>query len=139
MQIHASCASREGSAVLLLGPPGCGKSDMLLRLIDRGFDLLADDRVEVEENWASPPEALAGLLEVRGLGIVCLPFVARAKLALAVRLDGLSERLPGRDVHPEYGIPQVRLDPVAASAPQRVVLALDCALGRIRQHSGAFE
>ena len=48
MQIHGSCASRTGDGVLLIGPPGAGKSDLLLRLLARGFDLVADDRVDID-------------------------------------------------------------------------------------------
>src|SRR6478672_1295596 len=61
MQIHGSCASRTGDGVLLIGPPGAGKSDLLLRLLARGFELVADDRVDVVDGIARPSPALAGL------------------------------------------------------------------------------
>ncbi len=137
MQIHASCAARDGQGVLLLGPSGSGKSDLLLRLLDRGFDLVADDRVELADGIASVPRALAGLLEVRGLGVVRLPHVPSARIALAVEL-GAGERLPAPATHALSGRPLVHIDPAAASAPQRVALALDCALGRTSQLAGAF-
>ena len=137
MQIHASCAAREGKGVLLLGPSGSGKSDLLLRLIDRGFDLVADDRVNVDGDLASAPAALAGLLEIRGLGLVRLPHVASARLALAVELE-MGERMPAPAIHPATGQPLVRIAASAASAPQRVALALDCALGRVTPVTGAF-
>ena len=54
MQIHGSCASRAGDGVLLIGPPGAGKSDLLLRLLARGFDLVADDRVDIVDGIARP-------------------------------------------------------------------------------------
>lgn len=137
MQIHASCAARDGHGVLLLGPSGSGKSDLLLRLLDRGFSLVADDRVDLDDAVASVPAELAGLIEVRGLGVMRLPYVATAAVALAVQL-GQGERLPGRSIHPLSGRPLVHVDPAAASAPQRVALALDCALGRAEQLAGAF-
>jgi len=137
MQIHASCAARHGAGVLLLGAPGCGKSDLALRLLDRGFVLVADDRVEVEDGIARPPAALAGLIEVRGLGMLRLPYLPSARLALAVEL-GPAERLPSPTPHPELGVPRFALDAALASAAQRVELALDCALGRIEQLAGAF-
>ncbi len=87
MQIHGSCACRAGEGVLLIGPPGAGKSDLVLRLLARGFDLVADDRVEIADGMARPVPALTGLLEVRGLGIVRLAYVAAARLALVVELD----------------------------------------------------
>lgn len=137
MQMHASCAARDGEGVLLLGPPGSGKSDLVLRLLDRGYALVADDRVEIADGFARPAAALAGLLEVRGLGIVRLPYLAEARLALAVRL-GRGERLPQPARHDALGLPLVCIDPALASAPLRVTLALDCARGRVSQLAGAF-
>jgi HPr kinase/phosphorylase len=138
MQIHASCGARDGAGVLLLGASGAGKSDLLLRLLDRGFALVADDRVEIEAGEMSPPPALAGLLEVRGLGLMRLPFLPRARLALAVELGAPAERLPEPARHPRFGVPMIALDAFAASAAQRVALALDCVMGKIAQHAGAF-
>lgn len=139
MQIHASCAARDGAGVLLLGPPGVGKSDLTLRLIDRGFLLVADDRVEIVDGVAWPPAALAGLIEVRGLGLLRLPHRDRARLALAVELCAEApERLPQPRRHPGLALPLLRLDPRPASAAQQVALALDCALGRRALHVGAF-
>ena len=137
MQLYASCAARGGQGVLLLGPSGSGKSDLLLRLLDRGFALVADDRVELVDGIASSPAPLAGLLEVRGLGVMRLPHVASVPVALAVEL-GAGDRLPQPQTHAATGRPLVRIDPAAASAPQRVAMALDCALGRTGQVAGAF-
>jgi HPr kinase/phosphorylase len=137
MQIHASCAAREGHGVLLLGPPGSGKSDLLLRLFDYGFVLVADDRVDIRDGIARAPAALAGLLEVRGLGLMRLTHDPQAPVSLAVTL-GRGERLPQPETYPPLGVPLVRIDPQACSAPRRVVLALDCAIGRATQLAGAF-
>lgn len=128
MQVHASCAARDGAGVLLLGAPGAGKSDLLLRLLDHGYALVADDRVEITGGVARAPAALAGLIEVRGLGILRLPHVAQARLALAVELAP-SARLP----QPErrHGLPLVRVDAAQASAPARVTAALRCVLGEL--------
>ena len=136
MLIHASCAARHGSGVLLTGAPGSGKSDLVLRLLDHGFALVADDQVEVVDGVASPPASLAGLLEVRGLGIVRLPFEADVPLALVAVL-GSGARLPAPARH-ALGLPVVMIDPTRASAPARLGLALECALGRVRQLAGAF-
>lgn len=138
MQIHASCAAREGAGVLILGPPGAGKSDMVLRLIDRGFILVADDRVIIENGLASPAASLAGLIEVRGLGLLRLPFQAPVRLALAIELTEQPERLPMPMRHPILDVPLCQLDPRPASAAQRAALALECALGRLTQAAGAF-
>jgi HPr kinase/phosphorylase len=128
--------SRDGDGVLLIGPSGSGKSDLALRLLGRGFSLVADDRVDIEDGVAASPASLAGLLEVRGLGIVRLPFAATARLALVVELGSLGERLPTPARHPGLGLPLVQIDAAAASAAERVALALDCALGRVGQVAG---
>ena len=137
-RLHGSCISRDGQAILLLGPPGCGKSDLALRLLSRGFELVADDQVDLADGVASCPGALAGLLEVRGVGIVRLPFRAEARLALVVELDGNGDRLPVPTSDPAFGVPVLHLDAASASAADKLTLALDCALGRVSQVAGAF-
>jgi len=138
MQMHGSCASRSGDGVLLIGPPGAGKSDLVLRLLARGFELVADDRVDIVDGIARPVPALAGLLEVRGLGIVRLAHVASARLALVVQLGDVGARLPSLQRHDLLDLPLATIDAQAASAPERVILALDCAVGRVAQIAGAF-
>jgi HPr kinase/phosphorylase len=138
MQVHASCAARDGAGVLLLGPPGAGKSDMVLRLMDHGFVLVADDRVEIADGCARPAEGLAGLLEVRGLGIVRLPHLAETTLRLAVTLSAGASRLPVPARHEPTDLPLLAVDPAHASAARVIALALDCVLGRTSQLIGAF-
>ncbi len=122
--------------MLLLGGAGAGKSDLLLRLLRHGFCLIADDQVRVTDGVASAPDAIAGLLEVRGLGLVRLPHVS-ARLVLAVEL-GMSERLPERRRYADLDLPVITVDPGAASAPDRIALALDCLQGRVPLLVGAF-
>ena len=124
----------------MLGPSGCGKSDLLFRLLDGGFEMVADDRVEIDAGQARAPATLAGLLEVRGIGIVRLPFRAVATLVLAVELvaGDAAPRLPLPRRHPALDLPLVAVDPDCASAARRVGMALDCALGRVTQLAGAF-
>lgn len=121
-------------AVLILGDSGAGKSDLLLRLMDDGAKLVADDRTELYVTrgrlCARAPKSIAGLMEVRGLGIVAQPFAKGAQVALAVRL-GIPERLPGPvffQPPPGLGrakaIPLIVLDGRQASATARVRLAL---------------
>jgi HPr kinase/phosphorylase len=137
-RIHGTCVARDSAGVLILGPSGSGKSDLALRLIGRGFDLVADDQVDLDDGVARAPEALAGLLEVRGVGIVRLPYLSRIKVKLVIALTDRIERLPEPETHQALGVPVVRVDAASASAPDRVALALDCALGRVTQHAGAF-
>ena len=138
MRLHASCAALNGAAVLLVGKPGCGKSDLLLRLVESGFDLVADDQVLVAQGVASAPKTLAGLLEVRGLGIFRLPSVESAPVALVVELDGLAIRLPQPRRHAALDVPVVQIDASFPSAVARIRLALDCACGRAEQLVGAL-
>ena len=133
IRVHASCVELHGVGVLLLGPSGSGKSDLALRLIDAGALLVADDQVAIERRadrlFGSAAAALAGLLEVRGVGIVRLPCRAASELGLAVELDtaGARDRLPDPATsYPLLGLalPCLRLDPRAASAGAKIRLAL---------------
>jgi HPr kinase/phosphorylase len=143
MRLHASSAARPGpdgyDALLIIGPSGAGKSDFLLRLIHQNFLLLADDQVEIDAaNMARPPAALAGMLEVRGLGIFRLPYIETAPLRLVIQLGVQTIRLPFPKIHPETKLPLVTIDPAAAAAAARAMIALDAACGRVTQLAGAF-
>ena len=111
---------------------------MVLRLLDHGFMLVADDRVEIADGLARAPAGLAGLLEVRGLGLLRLPYAAPARLRLAVMLGPAPERLPEPARHEALDLPLLRLDPARPSAARIVALALDCVLGRVPMLAGAF-
>lgn len=145
MSIHASAAARDGWAVLLLAPPGGGKSDLLLRLLDRGWALVGDDRLVLftapgGRLRAAPAPELAGMLEVRGLGLVTgLPW-APAPVRLAVELTAQTERLPEPASWTALGVsvPLLRLDGAAASAPARLEMALSVLAGRRGMSAGAF-
>ncbi len=130
--------ARDGAGVLIVGAPGAGKSDLTLRLLGRGFNLVADDQVDIRDGIARAPDALAGLLEVRGLGIVRLPYLRDVKLNIVIALTDEPERLPRPERHDSFDLPVVCLRAASASAPDRVALALDCALGRVTQQAGAF-
>jgi RNase adaptor protein for sRNA GlmZ degradation len=128
--VHATAVALDGRAVLLLGPSGAGKSDLALRLIDRGWRLIADDRVALVVQggrlWASAPSTIAGLIEVRDVGIVAEPAVAEAMVALAIDLAAAIERLPepGKWAFAGGSIPCVALSPWGDSAPLKVERAL---------------
>jgi HPr kinase/phosphorylase len=129
--LHASCVDLSGAGVVLLGPSGSGKSDLALRLIDGGARLVADDRVVIErsgdELTARPPEAIAGLLEVRGLGVMRVGHCAASPLGLVVALgDRPAPRLPERATCQLLGValPQLELDPWTPSACAKIRLAL---------------
>jgi HPr kinase/phosphorylase len=100
---------------------------------------VADDRVDIEDGVARSPPNLAGLLEVRGVGIVRLPHAESARLALVVELTEDEDRLPAPARDPVLQIALIRLNAALPSTPDRVAMALNCALGRVGQLAGAFE
>lgn len=130
--VHASTVALDGRAVLISGPSGSGKSDLALRLIDRGYTLVSDDqtivRREGETLIASAPPAIAGKLEIRGIGIVDMATAGNVPIALYVELTSEIMRLPDdRRERPVLGVnlPLVSVDAQTASAASKVSLALD--------------
>jgi HPr kinase/phosphorylase len=142
--VHATCVAlrppgkpsgRAWRAVLLRGPSGAGKSDLALRLIEAGGRLIADDQTRITRRGkallASAPAALAGLMEVRGVGIVKLgrsQLLSQAPLSLVVDLvpPDRIDRLPEPALEDVLGValPLLALAPFEASAPAKLRLAL---------------
>ena len=130
--IHASTVASDGRAVLIAGPSGSGKSDLALRLLDRGFTLVSDDQTIVRRDGdrlvASAPPTIKGKLEIRGIGIVEMDNVDDIPVALFVELTSEIMRLPDdRRERPVLGVnlPLVSVDALTASAASKVALALD--------------
>jgi serine kinase of HPr protein (carbohydrate metabolism regulator) len=130
--LHATAVAIEGRAVLLRGRSGAGKSDLGLRLIDAGAGLVADDQSELRRRADTlivrAPAALAGLIEVRGIGILRLAALAEAPVALIVDLvpPETVERLPMPCSETLLGIvvPCIAVAPFEASAAAKIRLAL---------------
>ena len=130
--VHDSTVASDGRAVLISGPSGSGKSDLTLRLLDRGFTLVSDDQTIVRREGdrliASSPPNIAGKLEIRGIGIVDMETVSDVPIALYVELTSEIMRLPDdRRERPVLGVnlPLVSVDAMTASAASKVSLALD--------------
>jgi serine kinase of HPr protein (carbohydrate metabolism regulator) len=130
--LHASTVAIDGRAVLITGPSGSGKSDLALRLLDRGFALVSDDRTTIKRDGdrllAAAPHNIAGKLEVRGIGIVEVDHVSDVPVGLVVELRSDIERLP--DDSRErlilgVRVPLISIDAMTASAPPKVTIALD--------------
>jgi serine kinase of HPr protein (carbohydrate metabolism regulator) len=123
---------------LIEGPSGAGKSDLALRALDAGFRLVADDRTLV---WTSAgalygraPDALAGLIEARGHGVLEESWVAMAEIVVAVTCAAVPQdidRMPDLQIESMLNspLPRILLDPREPSAPAK--------LRRAMQHLGA--
>jgi serine kinase of HPr protein (carbohydrate metabolism regulator) len=130
--VHATAVAIDGRALLLRGPSGAGKSDLALRLIDAGARLVADDQSELYRQGdrviVRAPATIAGLLEVRGIGILRLDALAEAPVALIVDLVPAEkiERLPARFTETILGLalPRIAVMPFEASAAAKLRLAL---------------
>tara|TARA_R110000772_G_scaffold61838_20_gene139178 strand:- start:47 stop:481 length:435 start_codon:yes stop_codon:yes gene_type:complete len=128
---HASCVAIHGAGVMISGPSGSGKSDLALRLIDRGAALISDDYVEFHNDDSqillNAPGNIAGKIEVRSLGIFNCDHVSNIPLKLQVRLQPKTERFP-LDSQTEtimtIAIPTIILNPAEVSAPIKVEMAL---------------
>jgi serine kinase of HPr protein (carbohydrate metabolism regulator) len=126
---QASCVAIGNRAVLIEGEPGSGKSTLALGLIDRGAVLIGDDGVSLEARggrlYASPAPAIAGLLEVRNLGLLQFPALSQVPVGLVLRLDPVAPRFV--DLAEKVDIlralvPMLRIAP--HSAPIKAELAL---------------
>jgi HPr kinase/phosphorylase len=143
LTLHASCVALGDHGILIIGASGAGKSDMVLQLIDQpGYGigaaliharLVADDQTVIERRgdalYASSPKPIAGLLEIRGQGIVAVDHMPEARLALTVRLVAAAEieRLPeDTQVYRIAGLalPAIAVDPEKVTAAARIRAAL---------------
>jgi len=128
--VHATAVAIDGEAVLFRGPPGVGKSDLALRLIDAGGRLVADDQAVLrragDQVLVRAPSVIAGLIEIHGFGIVRVETMDEAPLALIVDLlpSGRIERMPERRDEAVLGlaIPLIALAPFEASAVAKLRL-----------------
>jgi len=127
-QLHATAISYHGSGVLIRGPAGIGKSDLALRLIHNGADLIADDRVSLDVSdkkiFLSAPPNIIGLIEIRGIGLIKIKAVRNIPLCLIVDLRQRNEidRMPEhrKDLIENISVPIVQIDAFECSAPAKI-------------------
>jgi len=133
--LHATLVARwiEGRrrGVLIRGPSGAGKSTLALRCLGAGFQLVADDRVLVFISggrlYGKAPPPLAGLLEVRGVGVACAaPPGGLSEIDMVLDLVDVAERLPEPEIVEIHGIglTRQRLPLDGADLPLRISVAL---------------
>ena len=139
LNLHASCVAIGSGAILLLGESGFGKSDLALRLIDRGAKLVSDDQVSLVKSdkqiIASSATNIAGLLEIRGAGIFKLEYKNDVVVRLVVNLVSREniERLPYPQQYECMGItfPQINICPFDISS----AIIVEMALASLSNHS----
>ena len=130
--LHATTVAKGGRGLIIAGRSGSGKSDLALRLLDRGFALVSDDQTMLHKEGnrliASAPPTIKGKLEVRGIGIVDLETVDDVPVCLIVELSEPIERMPEAGLQRMLlgiAVPLVGIDAQTASAAAKVEIALD--------------
>jgi serine kinase of HPr protein (carbohydrate metabolism regulator) len=132
MLVYGTAIKINDKGVLLRGPSGSGKSDLALRLMQSGSKLISDDQVIVDTIegvlCAKAPDELAGLLEVRGVGILNVPYAECCSIDLVVDLvaHGDVDRLPEAQTEEFDGIcvPKLFLNAFDISTPIKLELFL---------------
>lgn len=108
--LHATTIAVAGKGVLIRGQSGTGKSALALALLARGADLIADDRTQIDRVGdaliARAPDAIAGLIEARYVGLINVPAVGPTPLALVIDMDRIEQdRLPHVHSQTVLGVP----------------------------------
>ncbi len=131
-RIHSTSVVIDDNGVLILGDSGSGKSDLALRLIDSGATLISDDisicRKNLNNIYLYCPPEIKGLLEVREIGIITVPFVERIKLRLVVNLKSINnERFPKDSSYRILGIkiPIINIEGKNSSAVAKIKVKLN--------------
>ena len=130
MLLQATCVAIGERGVMLQGPPGSGKSTLALQLLDRGARLVGDDGVSLtvlgDRVMAAPAPRIAGLIEVRNVGLIHMPAV-RAPVALILRLTDEAPRFVEQAGTADLlgiPVPMLQFDPSIPAAAIRAELAL---------------
>jgi serine kinase of HPr protein (carbohydrate metabolism regulator) len=130
--IHATAVLVGAKALLIRGEPGSGKSRLALQLIQTlpFARLIGDDRVHLEAQngrlLVRPADSLAGMIEIRGIGIRNVPYEAVAAVGRVLDLMSAAERLPEPDEQKAVisGVTLPRIALPAGGDPFPAVLAV---------------
>ncbi len=134
--VHATAVLVGAKALLIRGEPGSGKSRLGLKLLQAPLPfarLVGDDRVYLEARsgrlLVRPAPNLAGLIEIRGLGIRRLPYEMLAVVGLLVDLGAATDRMPDQAAL-ETSISGITLPRLAIPPETDALPALLTRLGR---------
>lgn len=136
--VHATAVCVGDTGVLILGPPGSGKTDLALRLMDDGAVLVADDQIIIERQeaklMAMCPATIAGLMEIKGIGIVSVAHRPQAEIHVVVELVTEEEAVPEPAFLMVEGVRVrcVRLCPFNSAAAAKVRLAVTVITGKTK-------
>ena len=131
-KFHSTSVVIEDLGILIRGQSGSGKSDLALRLIDSGATLISDDLTICKKIgdylYLYPHSKTKGLLEVREIGIMTVPYVDNIKLTLVVELvEKEFERIPGLMTCSILGIkfPKIKIFGKSSSAVAKIKIKLN--------------
>ena len=131
---HGTAVLYRGFGILIRGPSGSGKSDLALRLIDDGADLIADDQVIIksvgEILQLSSPDKISGLIEIRGVGVVRIKYVSGVPLGLILDINPRKKlkRMPiiKKELIGSISIPVISIDAFESSAVAKIKIFMQC-------------
>ena len=130
-RVHGTAVALEDNGVLIIGRSGSGKSDLALRLIDSGGTLISDDQTlclkKHNDIFLFSIEEIYGLLEIRGMGIIKVPYIENIKMKIVVSMVKKTERLCRRKKKKFLGLnyPLLELEPNEVSAVAKIKLKLN--------------
>ena len=131
-RVHGSAVALEDNGVLIVGCSGSGKSDLALRLIDSGGTLISDDQTlclkKQNDIFLFSIEEIYGLLEIRGMGIIKVPYIENVKMRIVVSMvKKKTERLFLKNKKKLLGLdyPLLELEPNEVSAVAKIKLKLN--------------
>ena len=131
-KFHSTSVVIEDLGLMIRGQSGSGKSDLALRLIDSGATLISDDLTICKKIgdylYLYPHSNTKGLLEVREIGIMTVPYVENIKLTLVVELvEEKSERIPGMMSCSILGMkfPKIKIFGKSSSAVAKIKIKLN--------------